>query len=383
MPKKIKLVDVVNLNSKASCLSASRWMKALEGGEESELCSMLRSYIDSNAKVSLGIIGSTLADIVKFNPESIQLIADHPSVFELIYRPYVHSLSIFWSDKIFKTDVEKGQTVINKYFKNIYPAYLPPEFVLRNSQLVRLNASNISTTFIHPNRVKSDLKAKLPKTPFTIQTIQQQEIKCIPFHDQFDKYYLNTIQMMEHAEPFQHSGDLIFGWRDGESPLFLPNSVERESYFIEQSSKQFDRIFLSEIPELDYADKVTSYPQNSLLPWFSNFRLLWYINELKLIEATQHELSPLKYGLFYLLLNSDVLSSTEKDDIKIRLNSLTEPGNIKRYTIRRQSRNLEAEEILYLIENCNDEEINQYLSSTTNDFIKFIHAELNEFLELK
>lgn len=382
MSKKLKLVDIINLNSKASCLSTSRWQKALQGGQNSELFKILKTYVELNSKVTLGIIGSTLADIAAFNPKVIQLIAEHPQNFELIYRPYVHSLSIFWSDKVFKKNVEFGKLIIDKYFNNVYPAYLPPEFVLRNSQLVRLKKSGIKTTFIHPNRVKSDFKEKLPRSSFTIRTIQEQDINCIPFNDKYDKYYLDTIQMMQHAEPFRPEGDTIIGWRDGESPFFLPDSVEREQHFIKESNKQFQRVFLSEIKEPLDKETIKSYPQNSLLPWFSNFRLLWYINELKMLESSHQNMSEVKHALFYLLLNSDVLSSTEKNNIKVRLNSLRDSGNIKRFTIRRQSRNLEAEEILYLIENCDDHEILEYLNQGKSGFLKLIAVEMKQILEL-
>lgn len=382
MPNRVKLVDIVNLNSKASCLSAERWMKALKGGTKSELYQILNEYVEGKSKITLGIIGSTLADIQAFNQESIELIKANPQVFELIMRPYVHSLSIFWSDKVFKSDVDFGKQIITNTFENIFPAYLPPEFVLRNSQLVRLKNNGIKTTFIHPNRVKSDLKSQIPQTPFIIKTIQDKKINCIPFHPQFDAYYLDTIQLLDQAGPFSPSDAVIYGWRDGESPFFLPDSVERERYFIQSSSKQFNRVFLKDVyQESPDRKTIVSYPQNSLLPWFSNFRLLWYINEVKLLEAISHNLSETKKALFLLLLNSDVLSSTEKNSISIRLNSLKEIGSIKKFTIKRQSRNLEAEEIMYLIENCSDKEILDYLKNNKSAFIQFTKAELAYLLQ--
>ena len=386
MPSRVKLVDIVNLNSKASCLSAERWLRALKGGTKSELYNILRTYVELKSKVTLGIIGSTLVDIKIFNPESVQLIKDNPERFELIYRPYVHSLSIFWRDKIFKDNVALGKKVIDENFTNIFHSYLPPEFVLRNSQLLSLKKMGILNTFIHPNRVKSDVKIDIPKAPFKINTIQRQQIECIPFNPHFDAQYLASIQQlgMSPKLELQDESKLIFGWRDGESPFFLPNSVIREKHFIEQSSKQFNRVFLKDVYQHGEATEVIdSYPQNSLLPWFSNFRLLWYINEVKLLEATNESLTEVQRALFLMLLNSDELSSTEKGTIKIRINSINQPGIIKPYTIKRQSRNLEAEEIMYLIENCNDQEILDYFSDESSAFIACTKAELNYIIKAK
>ncbi len=385
MPGRLKVVDIVNLNSKASCLSSERWMKALEGGRKSELYKILYTYVELQSKVTLGIIGSTLADIKHFNPECIELICDNPEVFELIYRPYVHSLSIFWSDDVFKKNVFLGKSITDQLFKNVFPAYLPPEFVLRNSQLLRLIKNNIDFTFIHPNRVKSDVKVNLPLEPFRLSTIQQREINCIPFDANFDAYYLASIQQLDLASDLNPSENLnlIYGWRDGESPFFLPNSVKREQYFIRKSHQKFKRIFLKEaLKTASLESKMDSYPQNSLLPWFSNFRLLWYINEVKLLEATKSSLTPLKRALFMMLLNSDVLSSTEKSSIKIRINSFTNPGVIRPFTIKRQARNLEAEEVMYLIENNSDEEIMEYLESNQSAFGKLTKLEVNNILQL-
>ena len=371
-----QLIDIVNLNSKASCLSSERWLKALEGGSQSELYQLLMLYVKAGAKVNLGIIGTTLADIKEFNPECIELINAHPECFEMIHRPYVHSLSIFWSDVVFAQNVRQGKALIEKEFKRIYPAYLPPEFVLRNSQLVRLKKEGIGLTFIHPNRVKKDVMKNFPQDKFCIQTIQQEEMNCAVFDPNYDAYYLDCIQKLS-SEQLAGSSQLVYGWRDGESPFLIPDGVEREAHFVAQSSKQFKRYFLSEVMESSsFEQKVNAYPQNSLLPWFSNFRLLWYINEVKLLESGLQDLSPLKSALFLLLLNSDILSSTEKNHVQVSLRTLEPPIQHNSYEIKRQNRNLEAEELMYLIENCTDQEILAYIDAHDSAFIRLLKAEL-------
>jgi hypothetical protein len=90
---KTRLVDIINLNADASCLSTKRWMNALNGGKSSELYRLLESYVIQKCKINLGIIGSTLAEIQKFNPECISLINNTPEIFEILIRPFIHSLS--------------------------------------------------------------------------------------------------------------------------------------------------------------------------------------------------------------------------------------------------------------------------------------------------
>ena len=50
MYPKQRLVDVINLNSDASCLSSSRWLNAILGGKESELYNILLCYVENRQK---------------------------------------------------------------------------------------------------------------------------------------------------------------------------------------------------------------------------------------------------------------------------------------------------------------------------------------------
>ena len=235
-------------------------------------------------------------------------------------------------------------------------------------------------TFIHPNRVKKDVLKTLPKDCFSIQTIQNEKIDCISFDPNYDSYYLDSIQKLSE-ENLAGNSDVVFGWRDGESPFLITEGVQREAHFVKQTQAQFKRQFLSEaIGKRPFQAQVNAYPQNSLLPWFSNFRLLWYINEVKLLESGLAELSELKSALFLLLLNSDILSSTEKNHVQVSLRNLKAPFQHTSYEIKRQSRNLEAEEIMYLIENCEDAEINDYLEKNNSPFILLLKAELSPLI---
>ena len=45
-----KVVDIVNFNADASCLSASIWMDALKGGTNSKICQWLSLFVRNKKK---------------------------------------------------------------------------------------------------------------------------------------------------------------------------------------------------------------------------------------------------------------------------------------------------------------------------------------------
>ena len=374
MSNKQTLVDIINLNAEASCLSTKRWLRALKGGNKSELYAILSLYVKAELKVTLGIVGSTLAEIEEFNPECIELINQHPNNFEILIRPFIHSLSILWTNETFIHNYELGKRYIEDRLKNCINWYLPPEFALRNSHIYALQNLKCEGTFIHPKRVKNDIKSKLPKGVFTLASIQNVKMPCINFTEGYDTYYLDQMQVFRSNITFKEN--TIYGWRDGESPLFLTDSVKREEIFIENSKKEFKRIFLSEaLSQTENIQKkiVHSYPQNSLLPWLGNFRLFWYTTEIKNIERSFNSLSKTKQIIFLNLLNSDILSSIEKNDVTITLKELGN-GESSQFLIKRKERNLDAEEILFLINNFDDENIKSYIESANSKFFIKIKA---------
>lgn len=373
-----KLVDVLNLNAEASCLSSKRWLAALEGGRKSELYQMLECYIDNNCKISLGIVGSTLIEVKTFNNECIDLINQNPHIFEVILRPYIHSLSILWSDNTFKYNFDLGTSIIKSTFDNVIDWYLPPEFALRNSQVYNLYKSGVKGTFINPKRLKENLKKSMPTGMFQLHSIQNVKIDCISFTEHFDSYYLEELQLFESSISF--NSDIVFGWRDAESSFFLPSSVEREKHFIKQSSQKFNRIFLSEFIASSNPkppQKFKAYPQNSLLPWLGDFRLYWYMAEIKGLEKVFSKLAPLKQLLFLNLLNSDILSSIEKNDVRVPLKKDQESNKTDDFIIKRKERNLDAEELLYLIQHKDVAEIEEYIQKSTRSFFKKIKARMS------
>lgn len=351
MHSKQKLVDVINFNSDASCLSSERWLKSLSGGRTSELFRILACYVEQRQKINLGFVGSTLSEVILLNPECIELINNYPNVFEIIYRPYIHSLSILWRDETFKRNFNLGRELTDRTFHNIVNWYLPPEFALRNSQLFTLANEEVGT-FIHPKRTKKRPSSSLVEGYGHIVGIHNSKIAYLGFAEFFDKYYLDILQKYHSEISFEQK--TIIGWRDGESPLLLPNSVSREEYFVDHSSQRFERIFLSDLntsSDFQYENRIVSYPQNSLLPWMGGFRLYWYIQEVKDLERNFEKLSSLNKMLFMFLLNSDILSCTEKTDVQIEIVKHQGDSVVESIFLPRIEKNLDAEEILYLVKN--------------------------------
>ena len=95
------VVDIVNFNADASCLSSSIWLDALQGGTNSKICQWLELFVRNNKKVSLGFTGSTLADIKKFNPDAINIINEKKDIFEIILRPWSHDISLYRTDNLY------------------------------------------------------------------------------------------------------------------------------------------------------------------------------------------------------------------------------------------------------------------------------------------
>ena len=82
------LVDLVNFNADASCLSTTAWLRALDGGAKSTMCRWLELYVAQDKKIALGFTGATIADMRALNPEAPRADARRPARFEPIVRPF-------------------------------------------------------------------------------------------------------------------------------------------------------------------------------------------------------------------------------------------------------------------------------------------------------
>ena len=358
-----KVVDIVNFNADASCLSSKWWLKTLDGGSGSYFCKWLQTYIDTEKKVSLGIIGATVADISSRNPEAISLINKHPEIFEIVLRPFAHDIALLRKKESFKYNIEIGQTVLNNEFGGYTNYFLPPEFMLTNEQVEQLNKLGIEGVFINPNRFKKEIKERIPEFPYEIRGIFDGKLPCIPFKGELTKSFLHGIHFFNakkwnttlKSSDFEYD----FSWRDGESSFFLPDGNIREKAWLENESAEIQRVFLKDaIQHLDITSSKNllkdkhyrHYPVHSFTAWMKEFRMMGFIQRLFAIEGKFDSFSKLEKSVWLQVINSDILSAIEKDSPRILIQDSPDQNKTVEHTIWRSERGVEGEEFLAILE---------------------------------
>lgn len=354
------VVDIVNFNADASCLSSSIWLDALQGGTNSKICQWLELFVRNNKKVSLGFTGSTLADIKKFNPDAINIINEKKDIFEIILRPWSHDISLYRTDSLFIYNVELGIRTIKSEFESVSNYYLAPEFMMTSRQIELISKMGIEAIFINPDRYQNDIKRRIIPTPHIVYGTSESTIKCIAIHGRTTQKYLSSCQLNDPKiwDKFiqDFPDDLIFSWRDGESFLLIPDGLSREEYLLQGESDNINRKKLQSL-EINYEDSslydhsyYKSYPIHSFTAWIKEMKMMWYVDRIRKIENNFSKLSDLQITLLLQLINSDILASVEKISPKIKLKI---KGVIEDFIIYRSERGFEGEDYLQLIDDPN------------------------------
>ena len=354
------VVDIVNFNADASCLSSSIWLDALQGGTNSKICQWLELFVRNNKKVSLGFTGSTLADIKKFNPDAINIINEKKDIFEIILRPWSHDISLYRTDSLFIYNVELGIRTIKSEFESVSNYYLAPEFMMTSRQIELISKMGIEAIFINPDRYQNDIKRRIIPTPHIVYGTSESTIKCIAIHGRTTQKYLSSCQLNDPKiwDKFiqDFPDDLIFSWRDGESFLLIPDGLSREEYLLQGESENINRKKLQSL-EINYEDSslydrsyYKSYPIHSFTAWIKEMKMMWYVDRIRKIENNFSKLSDLQITLLLQLINSDILASVEKISPKIKLKI---KGVIEDFIIYRSERGFEGEDYLQLIDDPN------------------------------
>ena len=354
------VVDIVNFNADASCLSSSIWLDALQGGTNSKMCQWLELFVRNNKKVSLGFTGSTLADIKKFNPDAINIINEKKDIFEIILRPWSHDISLYRTDSLFIYNVELGIRTIKSEFDSVSNYYLAPEFMMTSRQIELISKMGIEAIFINPDRYQNDIKRRIIPTPHIVYGTSESTIKCIAIHGRTTQKYLSSCQLNDPKiwDKFiqDFPDDLIFSWRDGESFLLIPDGLSREEYLLQGESENINRKKLQSL-EINYEDSslydrsyYKSYPIHSFTAWIKEMKMMWYVDRIRKIENNFSKLSDLQITLLLQLINSDILASVEKISPKIKLKI---KGVIEDFIIYRSERGFEGEDYLQLIDDPN------------------------------
>lgn len=354
------VVDIVNFNADASCLSSSIWLDALQGGTTSKICQWLELFVRNNKKVSLGFTGSTLADIKKFNPDAINIINEKKDIFEIILRPWSHDISLYRTDSLFIYNVELGIRTIKSEFDSVSNYYLAPEFMMTSRQIELISKMGIEAIFINPDRYQNDIKRRIIPTSHIVYGTSESTIKCIAIHGKTTQKYLSSCQLNDPKiwDKFiqDFPDDLIFSWRDGESFLLIPDGLSREESLLQGESENINRKRLQSV-EIKYEDSslydrsyYKSYPIHSFTAWIKEMKMMWYVDRIRKIENNFSKLSDLQITLLLQLINSDILASVEKISPKIKLKI---KGVIEDFIIYRSERGFEGEDYLQLIDDPN------------------------------
>jgi hypothetical protein len=358
-----RLVDVVNFNADASCLAAGEWLAILDGGRGSRLCSWLDIYVTLRRPVVLGLVGGAIADIATFNPEAIALINANRDVIDPVLRPFSHDIGLLRSTRGFHLNMSLGRAVARREFSHVNEFFLPPEFMLTNSQVKNLADAGVAGIFLNATRFKEETRYRIPDVPFMLEGVLDSHVPCIPFHGALTKAYLDALHNFDvtpwtEAVLSAHESP-VFTWRDGESCFLIPDGIDRERAWLTAEPADIRRETLSSaLSDLrfeshDYrsSDAPPSYPVHSFSAWFKEFRMLGFLGRLERIEQRLHSLSGDLLVVWLQAVNSDILSSVEKDSPVISLAS--RPGSSaakSRFTLWRSERGFEGEDYLALLE---------------------------------
>jgi len=382
------LVDIVNLNADASCLSSGWWLKMLKGKSDSYFCKWLKTYVQTGKKVSLGLTGATVADISMHNPEAIQLINKNKKIFEIILRPFAHDIALIRSKEGFLANLEAGIKTLKKEFGTFTNFYLPPEFMLTNEQVYLLKQKNVAGTFINAHRFKSEIKERLPENPYLVKGLMNVEMKCIPFTGALTMAYLRGIHFY-NAEAWNkilEANQAFFSWRDGESSFFVPDGNERELSWLNSESKSTDRLFLSEaLSKLEFDNNKNLkenhyhyYPVHSFTAWMKEFRMIGFVQRVVQAEQGIKKFTKEQKSLWLQVINSDILSSIEKDSPVISIILQKNDKLTSDYTIWRCERGVEGEEFLALLSgNLKKQESTQYMAKSNLAHITKLNARMS------
>lgn len=323
------LIDIVNINADASCMSSNKWLRSLEGGDQSRFCKLLDSYISYDRKVNIGLTGVTIKDLAAFNPEAIEKINSHSEIFEILLRTFSHDLSPLRSKNGYILNLEMGLETINNYFENTVDVFLQNEIMMRNQQIEIVQNKGIKAVFINPERYNNDVRTCISRLPFICHGTGNSEILTIPVADNLTSKYLDKLHRVKTKQNWENlvgGSNLNILWRDGESALLFPRGIEFERMlFDDERHQNVERLFISE--KIDdflkeaYNNKdlqmMKHFPQHQLDHWLSDFKMIWLLEHLNQLEKTIDKQTSVIQKLWLLAINSDIPASSEKKSIKI------------------------------------------------------------------
>jgi hypothetical protein len=340
------LIDIVNFNPDASCLSSSKWMSMLNGGKDSLLFRWLNLYKKSQKKINIGFTGAALVDIATYNKESIDLITQNNDIFKPVLRPFSHDISTLRTSHGFKINFLLGAYACQQILKYTPNLFLPPEFIITSRQLYFAYSHGVSVTLLLRDRFRLSHLPSHDK-PIRISLIPNKLLKCHQSNFIATSQYLKSIQLLDDSfneYTLKHSpSQSLIMWRDGESPFLLPDPIERESIWLKNSIVEHD--FYSE----PIVDDCTSYPypMHPMSSWLSQQSMMWLVHEINRLEGLlKDNINPVFLTTWLGAISSDNLSSIEKSDVNLKLNNFSPQPESFDYSIKRANKAFEAEQWL-------------------------------------
>lgn len=325
------LIDVVNFNGDASCLSSAKWLSCLAGGTSSLLMRVLSGYVRHGRKVNFGPTGATAMDLARFNPEAIAYVNEHPEIFEIVLRPFAHDSALLRLPDGFRFNVEAGIATLRRLFVNVGTFYLAPEIMTTGDQIRILSELGVSGVFLHKGRYDISVTRHVPDEPFEVFGVLGAKMLCVPFAArELEARFLRGIHGLTTpqewaADATRTSAQQVPLWRDGESSLLHPLGPEFESALLAaETDANVGRSFLSELgpvpPRAELPGRTLRYfPQHSLKPWLDTMKLFWFVNRIREIESDVRSLPEDIRRVWLLTTNSDILAAAEKNPPVVRV----------------------------------------------------------------
>lgn len=382
-----QLIDIVNFNSDASCLSSTKWIAALSGGRGSSLYRWTDLYVRHRRKVVLGFTGGTLADIRAFNPEVLELINAHPEIFGAVARPFSHDIHLLRRPRSFVYNLRAGVRAREITLPRLKrpQCYLPPEFMLTGEQVGLLAEAGITSVLINAARFKADDQRRIPSHPYLLRGLLGTRLGAIPLDGGLTLKYLHSMQAFDedqwHAAVLDCKANPAVLWRDGESSFLLPDGVTHEEYWLANESRDVERWLLEdwtpafEKPGEDDESVVEHFPVHSFAAWMKEFRMLGFLGRLGEFEDRCIEGPAEEIALWMGLINSDVLSAVEKRPVKVALRAGPKSNGTKECVLHRSRREFEAEEYLTLLGKLRaGEDAWRHVEASPDAHMKKLHA---------
>jgi hypothetical protein len=252
----------------------------------------------------------------------------------------------------------------------------------------------VQGTFILGSRFKEEIKTRLPKEPYQVKGLLGSSLNCIPFESELTKAYLHGIhnfnaQKWNYFLAHQNERPYSFSWRDGESSFFIPNTLEREEAWLRKESSQIHRFFLKEVlPNITFTpnedlpnNAYHSYPLHSFSPWFKEFKMFSFIEKIRSLENHLESFDNEQIALWLQIINSDILSATEKDSPVITLKYAENVNAYFEFVIQRSERGYEGENLLKIFELWHTDEVQNYLERSDEAHLKKLKSRIKSIFE--